>query len=66
MTSPFQTRLLLSLALKVTLEKGFIESKFREGKNPDGSFSFLRGTDRIKPIHGMQVLNVVTGEIEEL
>lgn len=63
----FVKRELLNTKIKeVSLEEGFIDSKFREGRNANGSLTLLRGANRIEPIKGLPVLNVVTGAIEEL
>lgn len=52
--------------MAVSLEKAFVDSKFREGRNPDYSLSYLRGADRLAAIRGLDVVNVLTGQLEKL
>ncbi|MGB8473793.1 MAG: hypothetical protein WCE61_06890 [Candidatus Acidiferrum sp.] len=44
------------------LPKAYVESKFRESRDPNGNLTYLRGTNRITPILDMPVLDVVTGK----
>jgi hypothetical protein len=41
-------------------------SNFREGRNTDGTLSFLSGEKKYEVIKGMRVVNVVTDELEML
>lgn len=41
-------------------------SHLREGRNPDGSLSLLRGTARLDALRGLDVINVETGETEKI
>jgi hypothetical protein len=41
-------------------------SKFRESRDPQGSFSLVSGDDRFKKIKGLQVENILTGQMESL
>lgn len=50
----------------VSVEEGFVESKFRESRNRDYSLSYLAGKERYEMIRGLPVLNVVTDELEQL
>jgi hypothetical protein len=51
---------------EVPIEQGFVASKFRESKDPNGNFTYLSGDARIKAIEGMPVYNTRTGNIEKL
>lgn len=63
----FVRRDLLNQRIKeVPLASAFRESKFRESRNPDFSFSYLSGIDRLSLIKGMDVLNVETKALEKL
>ncbi len=63
----FIKRELLSEKVKeVPLEMAFRESKFRESRNPDNSFSYLSGAERLALIKEMDVLNVETQLFEKL
>ncbi len=50
----------------LAVQKGFKESKFRESRDRDYSLSFLSGNDRLEEIKGLEVLNVLTNQIEVL
>ena len=63
----FIRRDLLNFKVKeIKLEDAFKESKFRESRNPNGTYSFLKGEDRLAIIKGLEVLNVITNEFEIL
>jgi hypothetical protein len=49
-----------------SLEKGYVESKYRESRDGEGNLSFLNGEARLAAIKGLPVFNVETNEIEEL
>lgn len=51
---------------EVSVEQGYIESKYRESRNQDYSLSYLAGKERLKLIKGLDVLNVITNQIEKL
>ena len=51
---------------KLSVEQAYKESKFREGRNRDGSLSYDRGVERYGAIKGLNVLNVLSNEIELL
>jgi hypothetical protein len=51
---------------KITVDEGYILSKFRESRSPDYSLSYLSDTERYKMIKGLNVINVITNEIEIL
>lgn len=48
------------------LEKAFVESRFRESKNLNKEHTYLSGNYRLNEIKGLDVLNVITNEIEKL
>lgn len=43
---------------KVSLEEGFVKSKYRESRDRAGRFSFLRDAERAEAIRGMPVFDV--------
>ena len=46
-------------------KEGYHYSKFREGRDKN-NFSFISSEDRLELIKGLEVENVISGEIEEL
>ena len=50
----------------VTPEDGYVCSRFRESRNPDGALTFLAGEERLRLIAGLPVCNVETGQLEEI
>lgn len=50
----------------VSPEKGYVCSRFRESRNPEGTLSFLSGPERLRLLTGMPVYNVESGQIEEI
>ena len=51
---------------EISLEEGYVVSKFREGRSSDGKLTYLAGENRIGAIRGMPVYNVVSNQIEGL
>jgi hypothetical protein len=51
---------------EISLEKGYIVSKFRESKDVVGRQTYLSGLARIDVIKGMPVYNINTNQIENL
>lgn len=51
---------------KMSASEAYIESRFRESRNADGTLSYLDLADRYEVIKGMDVLNVKTNTIEHL
>lgn len=49
-----------------TLEDGYVESKYRESRDPYGNLTFLAGKDRLSAIKGLPVINVLTNQQEIL
>jgi len=63
----FIRRDLLNKNIKeVPVTEAYKESKYREGKNKDGTLSNLNGDERYEAIKGLKVINVKTNEMEEL
>jgi len=63
----FIRRDLLNKNIKeVSVTEAYKESKYREGKNKDGTLSNLNGDERYEAIKGLKVINVKTNEMEEL
>ncbi len=50
----------------LSVEEGYVESRFRESRNKQGQLNYLRGAARYECIKGMPVVNVATGETEVL
>lgn len=50
----------------LSIEEAFVESKFRESRDKDYSLSYLAGKERYEMIKGLNVLNVVSNELEQL
>jgi hypothetical protein len=48
------------------LTEGFVDPKFKESRNPNGTLTFLSGANRLKEIRELQLKNVVTGEINSI
>ncbi len=51
---------------ELTLDEGFVESKFRESRNIEGKLNYLRGKERIKNLKGLPVYNTRLNKIENL
>ncbi len=45
-------------------EEGFADAQFAESRSPAKELTFLRGSDRLKLLKGMQVFNTRTNTIE--
>jgi hypothetical protein len=50
----------------LTAAEGYVASKFRESRDAHGRLTYARGAARLELIHGMPVINVVTGAQENL
>jgi hypothetical protein len=50
----------------VSLEQGYVMSKFRESRDRNGQLNYLRAQQRLEAIAGLPVVNVKTGETEQL
>ena len=63
----FVRRDLVNESIKcLTTGEAFVDSKFRESRDIDYGLSLLSGGERLEALKGLPVLNVITGEIEEL
>lgn len=51
---------------QVSLEDGYVLSKYRESRDQAGNLSYVTGQDRIELIRGMPVYNIETEQIEKL
>jgi hypothetical protein len=51
---------------EVSVDEGYIISKFKESRNKDNSLSYLDKNERYEIIKGLDVINVITNEIEKL
>ncbi|MCS5489170.1 FkbM family methyltransferase [Algoriphagus limi] len=49
-----------------SLEEAFQESQFMESRDENSQLTFLRGEQRIKEIQGLDVINVISGQLEKL
>jgi len=50
----------------LTPQEGYVESRFRESRSPQGQLTFLRGAERRELIKDLPVVDVVTGETKPL
>tara|TARA_R100000406_G_scaffold36080_2_gene23884 strand:+ start:1429 stop:2286 length:858 start_codon:yes stop_codon:yes gene_type:complete len=51
---------------ELTVEEGFIKSKFRESRDKNGNLTYLRGEERLNKIKGMPIYNIRENKIESL
>jgi hypothetical protein len=51
--------------IKKSLNECFIESKFKQGLNKDGSLSYLDNESSRKLLKGLKVINVKDGKLED-
>jgi hypothetical protein len=51
---------------EVSLEEGYVLSKFRESRDVNGELNYLYGEDRLKVLKGLLVINIITNQIETL
>lgn len=50
----------------VSIENGYVESRFSESRDQTGNFSFLRGSERLNILRGCKIYNTRTKQIEEI
>lgn len=52
----------------LSVEEGYVESKFRESRDKEGKLTFIRGDERLKLLQneGLEVFNTRTGKMEKL
>jgi hypothetical protein len=48
------------------IQKGFVDSKFRESRNQIGDLTYISGPERLSSIKGLPVFNVITNSLEPL
>ncbi|MBK8926568.1 MAG: hypothetical protein IPM74_11845 [Crocinitomicaceae bacterium] len=51
---------------EMSINKAYVESKYRESRNKDLSLSYISGNKRKEIIKGLEVLNVQTNQLEKL
>jgi hypothetical protein len=51
---------------ETTLERGYVQSKYRESRDEQGKLTYVGGTSRLEIIRGLPVHNVLTGQRENL
>lgn len=51
---------------ELSAQEGYVNSRFREGRDKKGNMTLLRGSDRRKLISHLPVVNVVTGQTSPL
>lgn len=51
---------------EISLENGYVLSKFRESRDREGRLTYLTGNDRIEAIRGIPIYNIDTNLIEKL
>jgi len=51
---------------EVSLNQGFVSSKYRESRGQNGQLTYLTGDDRLQLIRGLRVINTTTGISESL
>jgi hypothetical protein len=58
--------LLTNQITKKTVKEAYVESKFRESRDQNNQFTYIRGKDRIEIIKGLDVVNITTNQIEKI
>lgn len=48
----------------LTIQEGFVDSKFRESRDESGNLTYLSSSDRVNEIKGLEVINTLTGKKE--
>ncbi|TNF91529.1 MAG: hypothetical protein EP297_15740 [Gammaproteobacteria bacterium] len=51
---------------EISLENGYVLSRFRDSRNEKGELTYLTDQNRLEAIRGMPVLNIETNKIEKL
>jgi len=51
---------------EISLEKGYVKSKYRESRDINGNKTFIGGDKRLEVIRGLPVINVEKNQLEEL
>lgn len=50
----------------LTVDQGYVLSKFRESRDKSGNLTYLKGDERLSEIKGLTVYNTRTGQLETL
>ena len=56
----------LGTLLSLSVEDAFVESRFSEGRDTAGHWTFAKGTARLSALDGVQVFNTQTRELETI
>ena len=51
---------------KISAKEAYVESKFRESRDQNNQLTYIRGKDRIEIIKGLDVVNIITNQIEKI
>ena len=51
---------------ELSIDKAYKVSKYRESRNKDNSLSYITGNERLEMIKGLDVLNIITNQLEKL
>ncbi len=51
---------------EISIDEGFVDAKFRESRNKDGSLLYLKGNQRINYLKGLDIYNVTNGAVEKI
>lgn len=51
---------------ELTLEEGFVESKYRESRDENGKLSYLTGAERLLRLKGLPIYNTKLNKIEKI
>lgn len=50
----------------LSAEEGYVESRFRESRDQQGTLTYISGEDRLKALHGMEIFNTRRNSIERI
>lgn len=48
----------------VTIENGYVKSKFRQSRDKNGNLMYIRGNDELSLLEGLPVMNIINNKIE--
>lgn len=51
---------------EISVEEGFVVSKFRDSRDAEGRLNYISGSDRLVQIRGLPVFNVETNQMEKI
>lgn len=52
--------------VEISVEDGYVESKYRESRDEQGKLTYLRGEERLNAIRGKDVFNTIINQLEKL